>query len=85
MTWWRRRRGVTVWVGGEGLPELARGQPEPAVGRALVAHVQASGYGLGTHVVEIGQGEHLTNPRSGRRREERAGCLGGKPLPLASA
>jgi eukaryotic-like serine/threonine-protein kinase len=32
--------------GGDGLAELARGQAEPAIGRAFVAHAQASGYGL---------------------------------------
>jgi hypothetical protein len=32
--------------------------------------------------VQIGQGEHLADPRRGRCCEERAGCLGGKPLPL---
>ena len=34
-------------AGGNDLVELARGQPEPAAGCALVAHAQASGYGLG--------------------------------------
>src|SRR4029077_19491197 len=40
MVLWQRRCGAPAVGGGESLPELARRQPEPVVGRALVAHAQ---------------------------------------------